>query len=78
MSAEILIAMPYSRTSKKYTSYLGLINTSSSSSLVDQALMQSTGFETRSTKKILWDTQAGTFMTNATVKLENYSLPNFP
>ncbi len=39
--------------------------------------MQSTGLETKSTENMLWDTQAGSFTTDATVKLENYCLPQF-
>jgi hypothetical protein len=77
LRAEILIAMPHSRALKKYKTYLGLIDTGFSSSLMDQTLMQSTGFEMKSTKKTWWDTQAGPSTTNATVKLENYCLPQF-
>jgi hypothetical protein len=38
VSAEVLVAIPISRGSKKYTTYLGLLDTGCSSSLIDSAI----------------------------------------
>jgi hypothetical protein len=78
VSAEILIAIPTSKGSKKNITYLGLLDTGCSSSLVDEDFVELNSFDINfSNLKTKWTTQAGTFETNGTVKLENYILPQF-
>jgi hypothetical protein len=77
-SSEILVAIPRKKGSKKYKTYLGFIDTRSSSSLLNKTIVENTSFLIKlTTKKILWDTQAGSLKTKSTVMLENYFLPQF-
>jgi hypothetical protein len=77
-SSEILVAIPRDKGSKKYKTFLGLTDTGSSSSLLNKNIVEFTSFAIESsTKKILWDTQAGSFKTNSSAMLENYFLPEF-
>jgi hypothetical protein len=46
--------MPHDKGAKKYTTYLELVDTGSSSSQMDKTLINSTGFETKTTKETLW------------------------
>jgi hypothetical protein len=43
--AEILIAIPNDLGSKKFTTYVGLVDSGASSSLLNQALIEQTAFE---------------------------------
>jgi hypothetical protein len=63
--------------SKKHTTYLELVDTGSSSLLMDKTLLYLTRFKMKTTKEILWDTQAGSFTTDEIVLLTNYCLPQF-
>jgi hypothetical protein len=77
-SSEILVTIPRDKGSKKYKTFLGLIDIGSSSSLLRKAVVENTSFTIEQTsKKTLWDTQAGSFKTNSFVLLERYFLPQF-
>jgi hypothetical protein len=77
-SAEIIITVPKDKGHKQYKTYLGLINTGTSSSLINKEIVKLSSFETTiSPKETKWVTQAGTFTTSGKVKLENYFLPQF-
>jgi hypothetical protein len=77
-SSEILVIIPRDKGSKKYKTFLGLIDSGSSSSLLSKAVVENTSFTIEQTsKKTLWDTQAGSFKTNSFVLLERYFLPQF-
>jgi hypothetical protein len=77
-SSEILIAIPESKGSKKYKTYLGLIDSGSSGSLVNKEIVEFTNFSMQLQKKpIKWDTATGTFQTDGTVTIEKYHLPQF-
>jgi hypothetical protein len=77
-SSEILVTIPRDKGSKKYRTYLGLIDTGSSSSLLSKTVVENTAFTIEnSAKKTLWDTQAGSFKTNSFVLFECYFLPQF-
>jgi hypothetical protein len=76
VSAEVLIAIPIEKGSKKYTTYLGLLDTGCSSSLIDGDIIDET-FEVQSVPKTKWKTQAGTFETKGKVQVDNYIFPQF-
>jgi hypothetical protein len=77
-SSEILVTIPRDKGSKKYRTFLGLIDAGSSSSLLSKTVVENTSFIIEnSSKKTLWDTQAGSFKTNSFVLLERYFLPQF-
>ncbi len=76
--AEILIAIPNDLGSKNYTTYVGLVDSGASSSLLNQALIEQTGFEkTLQVNTTTWETHAGQFETTGKVTLANYCLPQF-
>jgi hypothetical protein len=77
VSAEVLIAIPISKGSKKYITYLALLDTGCSSSLIDAAIVDETFNATLSKTKTKWTTQAGTFEMRGTVKMEQYIFPQF-
>jgi len=77
-SSELLIAIPTKKGSKSYTTYLGLVDSGASGSLVNKELIECTDFKmTLQRKPIKWDTATGVFKTNGTVTIENYCLPKF-
>jgi hypothetical protein len=79
-SAEILVAMPEKKCSKKYKTYLGLVDSGSSGSLISKELVETTDFDIQLSKKsIKWDTATGILQTDRTVQieLEQYILPQF-
>jgi hypothetical protein len=58
--------------------YLGLVDTGTSSSFINHEIVELSSFDLAiSQKETKWVTQAGTFKTDGTVKLENYFLPRF-
>jgi len=77
-SSEILIAVPNKKGSKKYTTYLGLVDSGSSGSLVNKEIIDNSNFDVQLQKKpVKWDTATGIFQTNGSVRIEQYCLPQF-
>ncbi len=77
-SAEIIITVPKDKGHKQYKTYLGLVDTGTSSSLINKEIVELSSFDmTISQQETKWITQAGTFKTDGKVKLENYFLPQF-
>jgi hypothetical protein len=77
-SSEILIAMPDKKGSKKYTTYLGLVDSGASGSLINKELVEYADFDTQLQKKpTKWDTASGVFQTDGMVLIEQYCLPQF-
>jgi hypothetical protein len=77
-SSEILIAIPAKKGSKKYTTYLGLIDSGASGSLVNKELVEFADFDVKLQKKpTKWDTANGIIQTDGSVIIENYNLPQF-
>jgi hypothetical protein len=77
VSAEVLVAIPMDKGSKKYVTYLGLLDTGCSSTLIDKDIINETFDINSSVPKTKWTTQAGTFETKGTVHVENYIFPQF-
>jgi hypothetical protein len=70
--------MPNAKGSKKYTTYLRLIDSGSSGSLVNKEIVEFANFGMQLRKKpIKWDTATGSFQTDGMVTIENYHLPQF-
>ena len=77
-SAEILIAIPENKGSKKYKTYLGLVDSGSSGSLVNKGIVEFANFKMQLQKNsVKWDTATGSFHTDGVVTIENYHLPQF-
>jgi hypothetical protein len=77
-SSEILIAIPAKKGSKKYTTYLGLVDSGASASLVSKDLVEMSDFDIKMQKKpTKWDTANGVFKTDGSVIIENFNLPQF-
>jgi hypothetical protein len=77
-SSEILIALPNAKNSKKYTTYLGLIDSGSSGSLLSSSLIENTNFNVEKQKKpTKWDTATGVLLTKGRATIEALSLPQF-
>jgi hypothetical protein len=77
-SSEILITIPAKKGSKKYTAYLGLVDSGASASLVNKELVEMSDFNIKVQKKpTKWDTANGVFNTDGTVIIENFNLPQF-
>jgi hypothetical protein len=77
-SSEILVAMPEKKGSKKYKTYLSLVDSGSSGSLVSKELVECADFNMKLNKKSTKrDTATGVLQTNGTVQIENYILPQF-
>jgi hypothetical protein len=76
--AEILITIPNDLGLKKYTPYVGLVDSGASSSLLNQALIEQTRFEkTSQVNTTTRETHTGQFETTGKVTLANYCLPQF-
>jgi hypothetical protein len=68
--------MPDKKGSKKYTTYLRLVDSGSSGSLENKAIVESAGFDIKLQKKpTKWDTATGIFQTDGSVTIERYCLP---
>jgi hypothetical protein len=77
-SSEILIALPNANNSKKYTTYLGLVDSGSSGSLINKDIVNNGNFEVQVQKKpTKWDTASGTLLTQGKVEITNCCLPQF-
>jgi hypothetical protein len=77
-SSEILVALPDVEHSRKYTTYIGLIDSGSSGSLINSDIVQKGNFTTLINKKpIQWDTATGTLLTQGTVDIKKRCLPQF-
>jgi hypothetical protein len=77
-SSEILIAIPDKKGSKKFTTYLGLVDSGSSGSLVNKEVIEHANLEIKLRKKpVKWDTATGIYQTTGTMQIENYCLPQF-
>ena len=78
ISSEILVAIPNKPGSKKFKTYLGLIDSGTSSCLVDNHIASIYGLDENATpSKEKWLTQCGVFKTTAKATLENMKLPQF-
>jgi hypothetical protein len=76
--AEILIAIPNDLGSKKFTTYVGLVDSGASSSLLNQALIEQTAFEkTLQANTMTWETHTRQCETTGKITLANYCLPHF-
>jgi hypothetical protein len=72
-SSEILITIPENKGSKKYTTYLGLVDSGSSGSLVNKELVEHADFAIKRHKKLMkWDTATGILQTEGSAEIENY------
>jgi hypothetical protein len=72
-SSEILIAMPDKKGSKKYTTYLGLVDPGSLGSLITKVIDKFYDFNIKMQKKLTkWDTATGVFQTDGSVAIEQY------
>jgi hypothetical protein len=77
-SSEILVALPDAEHSRKYTTYLGLIDSGSSGSLINTDIVQKGNFTVLTNKKpIKWDTATGTLLTQGTVDIKKCCLLQF-
>jgi hypothetical protein len=77
-SSEILIALPNANNSKKYTTYLGLVDSGSSGSLISKDIVDNGNFNVQVQKKpTKWDTASGTLLTQGKVEITNCCLPQF-
>jgi hypothetical protein len=73
-----LIAIPNKKGSKKYTTYLGLVDSGSSRSLMNKEIVEYADFNIKFQKKpTKWDTATGVFQTDGSVTIEQYCLPQF-
>jgi len=62
----------------KYKTYLGLVDSGSSGSLVNKEIVEFANFEMQLQKhSVKWDTATGSFHTDGVVTIENYHLPQF-
>jgi hypothetical protein len=75
-SSEILIAIPDTTTSRKYTTYLGLVDSGSSGSLINKNIVKSFPVQT-ALKKTKWETATGILETKGTTTIEKCRLPQF-
>jgi hypothetical protein len=77
-SSEILIALPNAANSKKYTTYLGLIDSGSSGSLLNNGILANTDFSVQHQKRpTKWDKATGVLLTKGKVTIPNFCLPQF-
>lgn len=75
-SSEILMAIPAAKDSKKYTTYLGHIDSVSSGSLINQDIVRN--FEVQPLKKpAKWDTATGILLTRGKVTMAKCCLSQF-
>jgi hypothetical protein len=77
LSAEMLVAIPVMSGSKKYKTYLALVDTGTSSSLIDAKIIKDAGYEVAPETESEWKTQGGVFKTHGKVKVEKFCLPQF-
>jgi len=76
LSSEILVAIPGKLGRKHFKTYLGLIDSGTSSCLVDKHLVSIHGLDANATPtKEKWLTQCGVFKTTARVTLDKMKLP---
>lgn len=74
----ILITMPDKKDSRKHTTYLGLVNSGSSGSLINNDIMQFTNFDmTMQQEQTIWDIATGILLTDDLVTITNYCLAQF-
>jgi hypothetical protein len=77
-SSEILIVVPTANNSKQYTTYLGLVDSGSSGSLINKEIVEKGNFSVQSGKKtIKWDTASGTLLTQGKVEIKQCCLLQF-
>ena len=77
-SSEVLIALPNDKGSKKYITYLGLIDSGSSGLLLSSSIIKNTNFKVEKQKKpTKWDTATGVLLTKGKAVIEALSLPQF-
>ncbi len=70
--------IPDKKGSKNYTTYLGLVDSGSSGSLVNKDIVKFADFEIKVQRKPnKWDTATGVFQTDGSVLVENYCLTQF-
>jgi hypothetical protein len=72
------VAISEKKGSRKYNTYLGLIDSGSSGSLINKELIEYADFDIKLNKKpIKWDTATGTLQTDGSVQVDSYYLPQF-
>jgi len=77
-SSEVLVAIPEKKGSKKYKTYLGLVDSGSSGSLINKELVENADYEIKlNSRPTKWDTATGVLQTNGTVQIESFILPQF-
>ena len=70
--------MPEKKGSKKFKTYLGLVDSGSSGSLVSKELVEYADYEIKlNSKPTKWDTATGVLQTDGTVQIEGLILPQF-
>ena len=74
-SSELLISLPTHAGSKKYKTYLCLIDSGTSSSLISKDIIADFPLATNAATE--WKTQAGVFKTNGLVRIAKLCLPQF-
>ena len=78
LSSEILIAIPDKPGSKTFKTYLGLLDSGTSSCLMDKQIASIHGLDANAKpSKETWLTQCGVFKTTARLTLDNMKLPQF-
>ena len=63
--------------SKKHKTYLALVDTGTSASLINEEIVKDAGYVMALDTKSEWKTQAGVFKTHRKVKVERFCLPQF-
>ncbi len=75
-SSEILVALPNANNPKKYTTYLGLVDSGSSRSLIDKKLVAKENKQVQ-LQPIKWETATGKLLTQGKVEIQHCRLPQF-
>jgi hypothetical protein len=70
------MALPNEEGSKRYTTYLELVDSGSSGSLINGNIVKHFVVEQQK-KSTKWDTATGVLLTKGRVTIENCSLPQF-
>jgi len=76
-SSEILVNLPNTKNSKKYTTYIGLVDSGSSGSLLNSSIIENDFSVEKQKNPTKWDTATGVLLTKGKVFIEALSLPQF-
>lgn len=77
LSLKILIALPDGVGGKKFTTYLGLVDSGASGSLGNSKILTSRSTVKKLSNTTTWETKTGTFQTNKVVDFKDVRLPQF-